>query len=170
MSQEECVVPIDIIRKFAIAVTQPIDPSLRIQLIEQVLKTLKPSISQVSQEDQYRLWKGFFYALWYTEMEKGGRQLMQLVTDQCSLSTLMAGFQLLDQDWFSIDHIRVDKYMAFVRLMLARLLRIQFKAIVLLEAGKCFSFNCITIVRMINSVLRPNQQWKQNELSCRTPN
>lgn len=130
------VEPIETIRKFAIAVTQPIDGSIRLQLIEQVLQTLKPHIDRVSQDDQFRLWKGLFYAIWYTEMDKGGRELMGVIADQCSLITLMAGFQLVDQDWFTIDHIRIDKYMSLVRLMLARLLRTQFKAIVLLESGK----------------------------------
>ena len=128
--------PEKLIHHFVNQVSKPIDPALRLQLIKQVIEDLKPHYSQLDAKQYSYLWVGFFYAVWNTELERGARQYMEWIAQHCSVQTLLIGFEELNRKWFTIDYIRVDKFMSFVRLLLARLLRTQFKACVLAEKGK----------------------------------
>lgn len=71
------------------------------------------------EKENMMIWKGLFYAIWYSEMGKGCEETMEAIVSECqrSQSLLMAGIQTLVNEWKGIDSIRVDKFAYFARRM-----------------------------------------------------
>lgn len=70
-------------------------------------------------EELMHVWKGLFYAIWYSEMEKGCEEIMAVIVSISKNNPEMVkcAFETLAIEWFGIDSIRLDKFMYFVRQM-----------------------------------------------------
>ena len=86
-----------------------------------------------------KMWRGFYYAIWYSEMRKGGEELIQEMGAYQNESYLLSGFKSLSEVWGGIDSFRIDKYMFLVRHMLRNVLKQQ--VIALLEGKLLFADN-----------------------------
>ena len=70
-----------------------------------------------TQKELEQIWKGIFYAIWYTEMGKGCEDLIHVVSETgCHHPELLsAGFSVLVYEWKGIDAIRLDKFAYLTR-------------------------------------------------------
>ena len=77
------------------------------------------------------IWKGLYYAVWYTEMGKGCEDLIETIVSeiQTSESLLKEAFSSMASEWFGIDAIRLDKIAYFVRRLVATVLTFDSKRI-----------------------------------------
>lgn len=79
----------------------------------------KNSVVTFTEKENLMIWKGLFYALWYSEMGKGCEETIEAIVAECqrSESLLLAGMQTLVNEWKGIDSIRLDKFAYFTRRM-----------------------------------------------------
>jgi hypothetical protein len=77
----------------------------------------KNSSTKFTEKENLMIWKGLFYALWYSEMGKGCEETIEAIVTKCqrSESLLLAGMQTLVNEWKGIDSIRLDKFAYFTR-------------------------------------------------------
>lgn len=95
----------------------PTTAAKRLQAIDEFFK--KHDIDQFNHEDLMHVWKGLFYAIWYSEMEKGCEEIMAAIVDKSrnKAQMIICAFETLSIEWFGIDSLRLDKFMYFVRQM-----------------------------------------------------
>ena len=77
----------------------------------------KHGTEKFSQKELMLVWKGLFYAIWYSEMGKGCEETMEAIVSQCQQSDqlLLTGLRTLVNEWRGIDSIRLDKFAYFAR-------------------------------------------------------
>ena len=113
-----------LIKKFVIAISRPLSADESVCLIEDILKDLKPF--RLDADDYGYLWKGIFYAVWYAEMGKGCERIVERLYELANAKLIVHGFEQMNGDWFSIDYIRIDKYMYLTRRLTHKLLQLHF--------------------------------------------
>lgn len=113
-----------LIKRFVIAISRPLSTEENLSLIEGVLSDLKPF--KLDAVDYGYLWTGIFYAIWYAEMGKGCEQIVERLYELANAKLIVHGFDKMNKDWFSIDYIRIDKYMYLTRRLTHRLLVLYF--------------------------------------------
>ncbi|XP_054153105.1 uncharacterized protein LOC128951848 [Oppia nitens] len=91
---------------------------------------LLDSRPQLSDQQWIYIWRGLYYSVWYSEMNKGCDQLIQRIGIYDNIPMLLNGFQAITNDWFGIDAFRVDKYMFLVRVMINTCLKLQIEALI----------------------------------------
>lgn len=111
------------IKKFIQRICTPVSGDKRLHAIEQFFAASQHVVFDAT-ESQH-LWKGLFYAIWYTEMGKGCEEIIHTISSACHtrFHVLMAGFNCLATEWGNIDAIRLDKFAFFARNMLRAALR-----------------------------------------------
>ena len=113
-----------LIKRFVIAISRPLSAEENLSLIEAILKDLKPF--KLDEIDYGYLWKGIFYSIWYAEMGKGCERIVEKLYELAGAKLIVHGFGQMNKDWFSIDYIRIDKYMYLTRRLTHRLLLLYF--------------------------------------------
>ena len=113
-----------IIKRFVIEISRPLELQVNLNLIENVLEELKQF--KLDDNDYGYLWKGIFYSIWYTEMGKGCEQIVEQLYKSTNSKLILNGFKQLNENWFSIDYIRIDKYMFLTRRLTHRLITLHF--------------------------------------------
>ncbi|XP_053206888.1 ribosomal RNA processing protein 1 homolog A-like [Panonychus citri] len=111
------------IKKFVHHVCSPISNEKRRKAVAAILAPTH-NFNQSELED---LWKGMFFAVWYTEVTKC-EEILHDIAYNCRYQNekdyLITGFKLLAREWMGIDFFRVDKYALLVRHMINRSLRV----------------------------------------------
>lgn len=102
----------------------PTTAEKRMKAIESFFRT--HSTEKFDHEEVMHVWKGLFYAIWYSEMEKGCEEIMAVIvsTSRNNQEMVQCAFQTLAIEWFGIDSLRLDKFMYFVRQMTHPLIQI----------------------------------------------
>lgn len=95
----------------------PTTAEKRLQAIDSFFKA--HATDEFNHEELMHVWKGLFYAIWYSEMEKGCEKIMASIVDKSKNKSemILCAFETLAIEWFGIDSIRLDKFMYFVRQM-----------------------------------------------------
>ena len=113
-----------LIKKFVIAISRPLSTDENLLLIEGILNDLKPF--QLDVTDYGYLWKGIFYSIWYAEMGKGCERIVERLHELANAKLIIHGLEQMNGEWFSIDYIRIDKYMYLTRRLTHKLLILHF--------------------------------------------
>jgi len=101
--------------------------------VRKIKKTMELCPSNLTDTQWMKMWRGFYYAIWYSEMRKGGEELIEEMGNYQNGSYLLAGFKSLTQSWSGIDAFRIDKYMFLLRIMLRNVLKQQITALLVSE-------------------------------------
>lgn len=117
-----------VIKKFVNNISKPLSLDENLSLIVNVFNDLKQF--KLETDDYGYLWKGIFYSIWYTEMNKGCEQIVDKLYELANSKLIVHGFEALNKDWFSIDYIRIDKYMYLARRLTHKLILLQFNQFV----------------------------------------
>lgn len=104
-------------------------PQSHTKRLRKLRKTLELCPSNLSEIQWMKMWRGFYYAVWYAEMRKGGEEMIQEIAENNNPSFLLSGFMAMTKDWGGIDAFRIDKYMYLVRHMLRNVLQKQVSAL-----------------------------------------
>ncbi|KAI1309410.1 Ribosomal RNA processing protein 1 -like protein [Halotydeus destructor] len=114
-----------LVKGFIQKVSTPTTTEKRLKGISNLLKNA--TTLNFNHEEAMCIWKGLFYAVWYTEMGKGCEELIDVIATGCrNCPTLfVAGFETLAAEWFGLDYIRIDKFQHFARHMLRSLFRLE---------------------------------------------
>ena len=102
---------------------------------------LLDSSTKLTDEQWIQVWRGLYYCVWYTEMGKGGEELIARIGANDNRQMLLTGFQALTNDWFGIDAFRLDKYMLLARVMVNTCLQLQTKDLINKTDDKSDSIN-----------------------------
>jgi len=116
---------LSLIKNFVINISRPLTLNENLELIENVLKDLKQF--KLDENDYGYLWKGLFYSIWYAEMGKGCEVIVDKLYELAKPKLIINIFDQMNREWFSIDYIRIDKYMFLTRRLTHKLIQIQFK-------------------------------------------
>lgn len=117
-------------------ICSPTTTAKRLKLMSQFLDT---PLDKFTRNDCMLIWKGLFYAIWYTEMGKGCEQMVAVVAKGCAAQArgtvrgtettnanlLLAAFDTLSKEWFGIDYIRLDKFSYLVRHLTQEAIRVE---------------------------------------------
>lgn len=114
-----------IIKKFVVSISRPLSLEENLKLIEDILRDIKGF--KLDETDYIYLWKGILYSIWYTEMGKGCEQIVTKLYELADAKLVINGLDNLNKEWFSIDYIRLDKFMFLSRRLTHRLISLQFK-------------------------------------------
>ncbi|XP_074596747.1 ribosomal RNA processing protein 1 homolog Nnp-1 [Brevipalpus obovatus] len=112
------------VKLFVHSVSATTTSEKRIKSVDKVLKT--PFVYEY--DDYLVMWKGFFYCIWYAEMDKDCQNIIFRICYDSHFANLgeffAAGFKVLTNEWTGMDQYRVDKYYFLTRHMLNRCLRL----------------------------------------------
>lgn len=114
-------------------------PQTHAKRVRKIKKTMELVPSNLSETQWMKMWRGFYYAIWYSEMRKGGEELIVEMGGYQNAFYLLSGFKSLTESWGGIDAFRIDKYMFLIRHMLRNVMKQQISA--LLEDKVLFEGN-----------------------------
>lgn len=80
---------------------------------------------QLNSNELAHLWKGIYYAIWYSEMGKGCEEIIQTVVHHANRQILVAGFDSMTREWFVTDSFRLDKLAFLARVCLNKIIQMQ---------------------------------------------
>ena len=105
-------------------------PQTHAKRVRKIKKTLQICPDNLNKIQWLKLWRGFYYSIWYTEMRKGGEELIEVIGSFQNGSFLLSGFKSLMESWSGIDSFRIDKYMFLIRIMLRNVLKQQITSLI----------------------------------------
>lgn len=117
-----------IIKSLIQRICTPVTAQKRLTSIQGFFKTyFETKPIHFTEKECLQIWKGLFYAIWYSEMDKGCDKIIETIVEAASLNSnlLISGFVTLKNEWNGIDAIRLDKFAYFVRRMVSRLILIE---------------------------------------------
>lgn len=120
-----------------VAAPQPHPKRLR-----RLRKTFANLPANLTHAQWLRLWRGFYYCVWYTEMRKGGEEMIEEMGAVQDLSYLLSGVDAISDSWQGIDAFRIDKYMFLMRHIFRNIITQQCAAL-LEDQKQLFESNCI---------------------------
>lgn len=104
-------------------------PTTHSKRLKKIRKTMESCPANLSELQWMKMWRGFYYAIWYAEMQKGGEELIEEMGTFTNPHYLLSGFKSLAEAWQGIDAFRIDKYMFLIRIMLRNLIGQQINAL-----------------------------------------
>lgn len=104
-------------------------PQTHAKRVRKIRKAIQTCPSNLSELQWLKMWRGFYYAIWYTEMRKGGEELIEEMGGYSNADYLLSGFKSLSESWQGIDAFRIDKYMFCVRIMLRNIIEKQIQSL-----------------------------------------
>ena len=104
-------------------------PQTQAKRHKKLMKTLSMCPENLNEVQWMKMWRGFYYAIWYSEMQKGGQEMIEEMAKHKDGSFLLSGFKSMTEVWSGIDAFRIDKYMYLVRHLLHNVLYQQIDAL-----------------------------------------
>ncbi|KAH9394712.1 Ribosomal RNA processing protein 1 B [Tyrophagus putrescentiae] len=104
-------------------------PQTHAKRVRKIKKTMETCPTNLTETQWMKMWRGFYYAIWYSEMRKGGEELIEEMGSYQNESYLLSGFKSLAEDWNGIDAFRIDKYMFLMRHLLRNVIKQQIAAL-----------------------------------------
>lgn len=142
-------------------------PQTHAKRVRKIKKTMETCPANLTETQWMKMWRGFYYAIWYSEMRKGGEELIEEMGSWENESYLLSGFKSLAEDWNGIDAFRIDKYMFMMRHMLRNVMKQQIAA--LLEDKILFENNpFLDGVKKASSTLKKNDKTNDTTVERKT--
>lgn len=116
-----------VIRSFIQKTCTPVSYESRTNSIKKFLETYMKDECCFDEKELEQIWKGLYYALWYTEMKKGCEDIIEAIakTSVSRPELLTTGFKALSYEWKGIDYIRLDKFAYLVRRLVNAVVKID---------------------------------------------
>lgn len=117
-----------LIKGFVQKICTPITAAKRLKFINQFFQRY-PAIP-FDHHDYLYICKGLFYAVWYSEMNKGCDEIIETIASNCGKNDALAVamFEALAIEWIGIDTYRVDKFLYLIRRILRCMLDVQYQS------------------------------------------
>ena len=114
-----------LIKTFVQKICTPITAAKRLKFINHFFQ--RYSAIPFDHHDYLYICKGLFYAVWYSEMNKGCDEIIDSIASNCGKNDALAVamFEALAIEWIGIDTYRVDKFLYLIRRIVRYMLESQ---------------------------------------------
>ncbi|XP_075224832.1 ribosomal RNA processing protein 1 homolog Nnp-1 isoform X2 [Lycorma delicatula] len=94
-----------------------------LQKLRRWLTSRSQGIIELREDDFNRLWKGLFYCVWMADKPLYQEEVIEMTTQlincfvefSMSVTFIKSFFNILGQEWYGIDHLRMDKCLMLIR-------------------------------------------------------